>query len=210
MVTEPGYAPNPGTGKRSAGVLSLALTFVFILLWFLAISFWDRGTTFELNRAVMVTAMVAVGSPVGGLLLWHWFRPREDLPRVPDWNLKHDSPGRWALKAVGSSVLVAGLACLFVYLSLSFLAQHVTGTTTTSAARVEQLRKGGSRDRCRVHAEFSRDSGSLLSACVVPKWGAPLSQEDLHIGAAVQLQIVQNAIGRVLVSVTAVDRPPAR
>jgi hypothetical protein len=210
MATDFQYVPNSDTNKRTAGaLLSIALTIAVTLVWFLAISFWDRGTTLELNHPVMVTAMGVVGLSVGGLALRHWFRPREDLPRVPDWNLKHDSPGRWALKAVGSSVLLAGISCLLVYLSLGSLAQHVPGSSTTSAARLEELQPGGSRDRCRMYAEFSRESATPLRSCVVARRGAPLLREDLQIGAAVQLEIKQNAIGRVLVSVTPSDGEPA-
>ncbi len=60
-----------------------------------------------------------------------------------------------------------------------------------------------------MYAEFSRESATSLRSCVVARWSAPLLLEDLQIGAAVQLEIKQNAIGRVLVSVTPADGVPA-
>jgi hypothetical protein len=64
------------------------------------------------------------------------------------------------------------------------------------------------RDRCVMYAEFSGNIAGRLRSCVVARWGAPLLRENVQTGTAVQLQIEENAIGRVLVSITPSDGAP--
>jgi hypothetical protein len=157
--------------RRSShtGYSAMVVAISCVLLMFFGALFLDRGTTFDLKQPLFGITTTAIAVLGGGSALWHWFRPREDLPRISAWNLKHDSPGRWALKGAFRALLITGLSCALVYMLLNVLAQHLRGSVTTSAARLEELRRGGAREQCAMYAEFSRESASRLRSCVVPR-----------------------------------------
>ncbi len=165
--------------------------------------YWNRGTTLGLKQPLAAIAITAAGLLVAGPLLRYWFKPREDLHRVPDWNLKHDSPGRWALKGTAAAAFFGGVSGALIYAFLCSLAPFVPGAITTSTARLERLDQShASRDRCKLYAELSRDGSDTFRACVATTFGTPLLREDVEIGTPVRLLIKDNAIGRVLQAVT--------
>jgi hypothetical protein len=168
-----------------------------------SLGYWDRGTTLGLKQPLASIAITAAGLLVACPFLRYWFKPREDLHRVPDWNLKHDAPGRWALKGAAAAAFFGGMSGGLIYAFLCSLAPFVPGPITTSTARLEQLEQShASRDRCKLYAELSRDGSETFRACVATTFGAPLLREDVEIGTPVRLLIKENAIGRVLLAVT--------
>jgi hypothetical protein len=131
---------------------------------------------------------------------YYWFRSREDLPSVPQWNLKHDSPGRWALLGVSKALVLAKLFAGFSYPLLSTVTQLLPRTTIGVDADVLGLRADGSRAMSGRHAEFFA-FGERLDSCIIYKTGWPRAPFNLRSGESVTLEGKENGFGMVLIAV---------
>jgi hypothetical protein len=165
-------------------------------------SFWNSGTTIAVHVAAAIVACGSAAAPVVVGLLRYWFRTREDLPDVPDWNLKHDSPGQWVLAGLGLALFSGLLFAWCGYLFASVATQHLSGRRLQVPAKVMAIeRVYGRRRNCDRRARFSAGSDGELESCVKPFGNSPLMDDGIRVGDRVTLLIVENVLGSALVGV---------
>lgn len=186
--------------KSIVGTVGIA-AIVPTLLPFLSILGIDKGTTIDVRwyaiAIVSAACVVLVAMPVW---FW-WFLPRSDLPFVPHWNLKHDSPGTWMLAGVGLGIFAAMCGAFCGYRVLIAAAQHIPGKHTTfEATVVESARQTGRRRRCDWRISLSEDATrDVDDFCFDPTYGSALGAHPPAVGDRVIADVVENAIGRVVV-----------
>jgi len=165
-------------------------------------SFFDRGTTIAVNLHTVIIVWAATAIPTMLIALWHWFRPREDLIRIPHWHQKRDSPGRWVLHGVAAALFCGFIltACAYQYTSIT--AQYVSGRRLPTLATIKTIQPRSGRHRvCNVQASFFIAGHGVIESCVKPVWTAPLLSDGAREGDRVTLLITENSFGTVLVGI---------
>ena len=165
-------------------------------------SFFDRGTTIAVNLHTVIIVWAATAIPTMLIALWHWFRPREDLIRIPHWHQKRDSPGRWVLHGVAAALFCGFIltACAYQYTSIT--AQYVSGRRLPTLATIKTIQPTSGRHRvCNVQASFFIAGHGVIESCVKPVWTAPLLSDGAREGDRVTLLITENSFGTVLVGI---------
>ena len=165
-------------------------------------SFLDRGTTITVNLHTVIMVWAATAIPTMLIALWHWFRPREDLIRIPHWHQKRDSPGRWVLHGVAAALFCGFIltACAYQYTSIT--AQYVSGRRLPTLATIKTIQPRSGRHRvCNVQASFFIAGHGVIESCVKPVWTAPLLSDGAREGDRVTLLITENSFGTVLVGI---------
>jgi len=165
-------------------------------------SFFDRGTTIAVNLHTVIIVWAATAIPTMLIALWHWFRPREDLIRIPHWHQKRDSPGRWVLHGVAAALFCGFIltACAYQYTSIT--AQYVSGRRLPTLATIKTIQPRSGRHRvCNVQASFFIAGHGVIESCVKPVWTAPLLSDGAREGDRVTLLIAENSFGTVLVGI---------
>jgi hypothetical protein len=166
-------------------------------------SFFDRGTTITVNLHTIIIVWAATAIPTMLIALWHWFRPREDLIRIPHWRQKHDSPGRWVLHGISAALFCGFIltACAYEYTCVT--AQYVSGRRTQTPAIVKTIQRVSGRHRvCERRASFFVTGQGVMDTCVKPVSAAPLLNDGVRVGDRVTLLIEENLFGTVLVGIT--------
>jgi hypothetical protein len=103
---------------------------------------------------------------------------------------------------IASSVLQAVSIAVGVYFLVSLLAQYSGGSLTQAPARIAEIRHfSHGKASCETRVEFTSASDENLSACVVPRFGKPLTRQPLRVGDTVLLTISSNVFGSVLTAV---------
>jgi len=165
-------------------------------------SFFDRGTTIAVNLHTVIIVWAATAIPTMLIALWHWFRPREDLIRIPHWHQKRDSPGRRVLHGVAAALFCGFIltACAYQYTSIT--AQYVSGRRLPTLATIKTIQPRSGRHRvCNVQASFFIAGHGVIESCVKPVWTAPLLSDGAREGDRVTLLIAENSFGTVLVGI---------
>src|ERR1700730_6416208 len=91
-------------GENLADSLTAFAALAAAVVSLIATSYWDSGTTIELRSVSVLLSIALTSIPSGGWITFHWFRRRPRLVAPPQWNLKHDSPGVWALTGIAAGV----------------------------------------------------------------------------------------------------------
>ncbi len=184
------------------GPLGIALSLAAAIAGLIGSSLWNSGTTIAVHGVAAVIVCGVTAAPVVIGLLRYWFKTREDLPRVPDWNLKHDSPGWWVLAGTGLALFSGLLFAWCGYLFASVATQHLSGRRTQIPATVAAIdRVYGRRRVCDERAHFSAGWDGDIDSCVKPFGKSPLMNEGIRVGDRVTLLIVENTLGSALVGV---------
>jgi hypothetical protein len=178
------------------------------LLPFLRILGIDRETTIGVRwYGIVFVAILSILLVAMPIWFW-WFLPRNDLPYVPHWNLKHDSPGRWVLTGFGMGV-VAGLCGAWCgYRCLSAAAQHFhSGYTTVVATVSKSERESGRMRSCNWRVSLTEDrTRENYSVCFDPMIGSWLAPKRPEVHDTVIVHIGENVIGSAIVSMERAGR----
>jgi hypothetical protein len=164
--------------------------------------FWNAGTTIEVKLVAAIVGVALGATPIMASFLWYWFRRREDLPYVPAWNLKQDSPGMWVLTGVMGALVLGGVFAWLSYLLVGVVAQHVKGDISVVPARiVETTIHDEQYKTCDVTGDFSVGWNDRVAFCVKPSGDQPMSNMPLEAGQTVKLLIKDNALGKVVIGI---------
>jgi len=141
-------------------------------------SFWDRDTTIAVHDNAAVLVCTATAAPVVFVFLRYWFTLREDWVRIPNWHLKHDSPGRWVLAGIGLALLLGVGFAWCGYSAVRIATHHLSVRRLQIAATVTAVKNVSGRRRvCARRAWFFIRGRGDLKSCVTPVFGAPLMNE---------------------------------
>jgi hypothetical protein len=180
--------------------LEASIGLAFPLVALVGMAFWNRGTTISVATIPLAVVISLTSIPAFFRVIYHWFRPRERLDPPPHWNLKHDSPGTWALTGIGLAVSIAVLVGWAVYNLAGMAVQHVPGKRIELPATVTLVEEvPGRRSVCYWRAEFAVGWRDTLASCVDPKFGASvLDSHPLTVGDPVTLTLTDNVLGTAL------------
>jgi hypothetical protein len=168
----------------------------------------NRATTIELYTAPTLIAILILAVPLGVWMLIGWFRHRPRGVAPPEWNLKHDSPGLWAVKGILLALITSGFLGWTVYQVLDVLVQRLPGRPISTAASVVDLEDVTSRaSSCKVKARFLIGWGNLVATCVTPRYGESLADAALVPRQQVSLIITNNVLGRAVTAIKAATLP---
>jgi hypothetical protein len=124
----------------------------------------------------------------------------------PHWNLKHDSPGTWALTGAAAALAIGALFGWVAYVVVLVLTQYVPGSSTKMPAEVIEIQEiGGRYAVCNVRADFSVGWEDTVRVCVAPRYGHAVISDAFSVGDDVELTITENFLGTVLAQVRKVE-----
>jgi hypothetical protein len=186
-------------------LLAVFAGFAASIVSLIATSYWDHGTTIELWPISILICVAVTSIPGAVWIMYCWFRRRPKLVEPPHWNLKHDSPGVWALTGVAVGVSFAVLVGWTTLALDRVLAQHVGGKPSQVSAHVLAVEPLSGRYRvCNLKAVFDVGWGDHVEACVVPRSGTPIVRFSIGEGDRVVLTITDNWLGSTLSGVASV------
>ena len=196
-------------GENLADSLTAFAALAAAVVSLIATSYWDSGTTIELRSVSVLLSIALTSIPSGGWITFHWFRRRPWLVAPPQWNLKHDSPGVWALTGIAAGVALAVLVGWTTFAFVGVLAQHAGGHYSRVTARVLAVERLSGRYRvCDLRAVFAVDWAKSIDACVVPRSGSAIARYPIKVGDTVVLTVTENALGSVLSGVRPASSGP--
>jgi hypothetical protein len=188
------------------GPLTVAAGIALPIASLIGNAFWNHGTTIKVHSHALWLAIGVASVPVAASFLYYWFRPRPALVPPPHWNLKHDSPGTWAVTGLAAAIFLGALLGWVAYVTVVVLTQYVPGSSVRMPAEVIAVERVGGRYRvCDVRADFSAGWEGPLSACVVPRSGPLIGRGSFAAGDNVELTITENFLGAPLVQVAKVQ-----
>jgi len=186
--------------------LKIFAAFAASIVSLIATSYWDSGTTIELRPTSILICIGLTSIPSAVWIMYHWFRRRPKLVAPPQWNLKHDSPGVWALTGIAAGVSLGVLVGWTTFAFGGVLVQHVEGQNSQVPARVLAVELLNGRYRvCDSKAIFEVGWAKHIDACVVPRSGSAIAGFSIKRGDTVVLTVTQNWLGSVLAGVEHVN-----
>lgn len=188
------------SGKELPGIFPIFLLVTTIAL--VSSQYFDRGTTIAVHGTVVLSACVVTSATTMLVILWDWFRPRENLRDIPHWRRKQVSPGSWVLVGITAALVCGAYIAYLAYTGVRITTQHLAGHQMQVAATVTATRKlTGKRRVCNHEASFTTAESGNFESCMVPRYGSPLVDSGAQIGDHVTLVIVENALGTAVAGI---------